>query len=131
MNHRYFYTLRPPDYGCQPDGWTAREGGLPKKTWISARGPINAFGWVEYADALPLDRAWRYDLLPADSVEYAHYIFWEFSGRDLTAAQGDESIYIPMYNDPEDRKFIPNDILEACRILAEQSTGGGRPCLTF
>lgn len=88
MNHRYFYTLRPPNIGCQPDGWTGREGGLPKKDWQRSDGStIKAFGWVEYPEPLSLEQVWKFDLSPDDIVERVHQVFYVKADRDEKLAE--------------------------------------------
>jgi len=82
MSHRYYYEFRPPGIGCQPDGWTNREGGLPKSKYIVPSGlpnkekSISAFGWVEYDEPLSFDQIYKKDLIPHDPVERAKFYLW-------------------------------------------------------
>ena len=81
---RYLYLNRPGSIGCQPDGYTAMESGLPKR-YI---GEIDCFGWVEYAEALDAQDVYRYDLLPAEPVEQARYSLWRHQcDRDWDAVE--------------------------------------------
>ena len=79
---RYYYSLRPPGIGCQPDGFVEREMWWPKRN-IPGDGEHDAFGWVEYPEPLPLETAWRYDLRPADPREKALYIFYLYADRNV------------------------------------------------
>lgn len=90
--NRYFYTLRPPGIGCQPDGFTARQAEVPRRTSVTpslelagrlvAKGvEINNFGWVEYTEPLTLDQMFRFDLLPCDTLKLLEYRAWEEYGR--------------------------------------------------
>ena len=93
--NRYFYLLRPPSIGCQPEGFTDRQGGLPKKDWEMSSGQsLHAFGYVEYFKPLKFEQIWRYDLLPDNDVERARLYFWEKAGRDARRAKEIESEYI-------------------------------------
>ena len=83
MAYKYFYRNRPPGIGCQPDGWSAREGGLPKDYWKDSAGEtVYAFGWVEYSEPLTFEQAWLKDLLPDEHVERANYSIWAYMDRD-------------------------------------------------
>jgi hypothetical protein len=83
MTHKYFYRNRPPGIGCQPDGFTAQEGGLPKDYWPASDGEmIHAFGWVEYPEPLTFYQSWRTDLIADDPVERANCAIWAYMNRD-------------------------------------------------
>ena len=69
--HRYYALLRPPSYAAVPDGWCLREICMRRvNDWLQT------FGWVEYAEPLPFEKAWRYDLLPADEDKQKQYTKW-------------------------------------------------------
>ena len=77
--HRYYASLRPPSWAAIPDGWCLRRFQVPK-------GPIPgtgffAHGWVEYAEPLPFEKAWRFDLVPADKDEQERYNEWYKENR--------------------------------------------------
>jgi hypothetical protein len=90
---RYYYEFRPPGIGCQPDGWTKREGGLPKTTFTVPSGlrdkselEISAFGWVEYEDKLTFDQMFKKDLIPHNPQERARYYMWVRNNRNQETA---------------------------------------------
>jgi hypothetical protein len=99
MDHRYFYLNRPPAYAHQPDGFTARDGGLPSKDWTCDRGVVHAFGWVEYAQPLTFDEIANWEFTPADSIEWAHYAFWLFANKDLADQEYYEADYLAAYRE--------------------------------
>lgn len=117
MAHKYFYLYRPPCYGCQPNGFTQFDGGLPKKDWDSQHGKIHAFGWVEYPEPLTLEQAWKWELVPDDPQEWARMVFWEKAGRDADTATWMIDDYVRAYRD--NTGYIPDDLREPTRILAE------------
>ena len=80
--YRYFYLSRPPDIGCQPDGWLNREGGLPKKIYEVNGVFQNSFGAIEYPSLLPFEVSDKYDLMPADPKENALLHLWLWSDRN-------------------------------------------------
>jgi hypothetical protein len=117
MSHKYFYLYRPPSYGCQPDGWTNREGGLPQKYYDTQHGPVRSFGWVEYPEPLTIEQCWKWELIADDPVEWAKYVFWEYASRDYLLAQDCREDYINAYRTKTGR--IPEQLREPTRILAE------------
>lgn len=89
----YHLTLRPVTIGTYPthDVITNRnlEPTIVDSFYPPQRTPDgrNHYGTVRYPAPLPFERIWRYDLLPADKVERAHYVFWLHCDRDAEAAQ--------------------------------------------
>lgn len=73
--HRYYYTLRPPMTGTQPDGWIDRMHYGVHRREIEGLG-IRAHGEVFYIEPLTNEQIWRYDLLPADEAERKAYVKW-------------------------------------------------------
>jgi hypothetical protein len=93
--NRYYYLLRPPDIGCQPDGFAYRDGGLPRKTIKTSNGDyVDAFGWVEYYTPLSFEQVWKYDLQPDNPVERGRFTLWLDCGRDEQYAREVERDYI-------------------------------------
>ena len=90
----YHLTLRPASIGCYPD---RRTNGTPltaeiiESHWPPKRADNrNLYAVVAYAEPLEFERIWRYDLIPADPVERAHYAFWEYYDRNADdVAQGE------------------------------------------
>ena len=78
---RYYYLNRPGSIGCQPDGYSDMDSGLPKRI----EGDIDCFGWVEYPERLEVSQVWKYDLLPAEQEEQLLYRLWLHQGRDWDA----------------------------------------------
>jgi len=88
--HLYHLTLRPADIGCYPDRNSAGariEAEIIESHWPPKRADNrNLYAVIAYAEPLEFDRIWRYDLLPADPVERAHYAFWEYYDRHTLEA---------------------------------------------
>ena len=70
--HRYYYLNRPPNIGCQPDGFMDREAWMPGHI-VSGR---NCLGWVEYPEPLEPEQVWKWEFMPADDAEYD--AFWDW-----------------------------------------------------
>jgi hypothetical protein len=88
----YTLTLRPISIGTYP---TAPD---PIERVADNYPPIrrdwgNDYGTLRYAEPLPFDRVWRYDLRPCDPVERAHYTFWLHADRDAIRAGEDECMW--------------------------------------
>ena len=67
-----YYLLNRPD--VQPSGYTAKEVWSPTKRVLgSGRW---AHGWAEYAELLPFELVWKFDLFPADPEELERYWAW-------------------------------------------------------
>jgi hypothetical protein len=100
MLSKYFYTLRPGDYGCQPAGFVNKKSVYtPVKIEIASipgHEPIlwHCSGFVEYEKPLTFEQIWKYDLSPADKVEWAHYRFWNFANRNYEDAAYFERDYV-------------------------------------
>lgn len=73
-DHRYLHRLRPPDMGCQPNGFTK----LQQAREIRQVGDytIPCRGWAEYAEPLTFEQVWKYDLFPEDVDEAERYQQW-------------------------------------------------------
>jgi hypothetical protein len=99
MNHRYHYTLRPGDIGCQPDGHLECFSTLPKKEREISGGLSRmwTFGWVEYPEPLTKDQCFRYDLMPDDVEEQAEYRLWCIADR----SDDEVAKYREMYREHE------------------------------
>lgn len=73
--NKYYYLLRPPGIGCQPDNSVEREMWYPVGLIPGGSGR-HAHGWVTYNDPLPRETVWRFDLLPDDTIEQLNYFLW-------------------------------------------------------
>ena len=71
--HRYYALNRPPGFAAVPDGWCLREIWAPMH---EVNDWLQAFGWVEYAEPLPFEKVWRYDLMPAAVIAQGRYSKW-------------------------------------------------------
>ena len=71
--HRYHALLRPPGFAAVPDHWVRRE--IFHRP-LTVEENLRTHGWVEYAEPLPFETAWRFDLLPADEDEERAYNRW-------------------------------------------------------
>lgn len=88
--YKYYYINRPFDIGCQPDGYNMipdtkhpeilvpdKEDYYPAKEYTLPSGYSGSFyGWINYSEPLTFNEIWKYDLMPEDSVTWAHYQFW-------------------------------------------------------
>ena len=76
---RYYALLRLPGYAAVPDGWCLKEFWTPCKDIPGTE--IHAHGWVEYPRPLPFEKAWQFDLIPADELEWNDYREWYEKNR--------------------------------------------------
>lgn len=80
----YTLTLRPISIGTYPTD--------PAPVIMAQHYPPkraawgNDYGTLRYAEPLPFDRVWRYDLRPVAPVERAHYNFWLLADRNAARA---------------------------------------------
>ena len=89
---KYWLTLRPD---AAPKGYTAFSSSLPAcDEQVSAGFTLSVFGWVQYSQPLSFEDCWKFDLLPDDPIEYAHFSFWLFGSRDAKEAAYYEKDYI-------------------------------------
>ena len=89
---KYWLTLRPD---AAPKGYTAFSSSLPARNeQVSAGFTLSVFGWVQYSQPLSFEDCWKFDLLPDDPIEYAHFSFWLFGNRDAKEAAYYEKDYI-------------------------------------
>lgn len=84
LSSRYYYQLRPPGIGCQPNGY------LRWETFDFIQEvedlPGRYHGFVEYPEPIDTYDAWRFDLTPADPVEQARMKFISHAGGDAEEA---------------------------------------------
>lgn len=89
---KYWLTLRPD---AAPKGYTAFSSSLPAHDeQVSAGFTHSVFGSVQYSQPLTFEDCWKFDLLPDDPIEYAHFTFWLFCSRDADEAAYYEKDYI-------------------------------------
>jgi hypothetical protein len=79
---KYYYLLRPPGIGCQPDNSIEREYWQPVRDIPIPDTSRHAHGWVTYADKLDIEVVWKYDLLPDNELERLNYLLWLHADRD-------------------------------------------------
>jgi hypothetical protein len=75
-------------------------------------GEFWAFGWLEYAEPLPLDVVHHWSLLPDDKIEWANLQFYK-EGPDGENIKAD----FLSHTVEELREFIPGNLTEAAIIL--------------
>lgn len=65
--YRYYYLMRPPAPGCQPERGLVEVKAFDRRTYIEeiAHG---AWGWCEYSRALTTDEADDFELEPAGNI---------------------------------------------------------------
>lgn len=84
---KYHLIYRPPMYGTIPDGFSQYKEIYPSRDTELTGGLIRpTFGWVEYADPLPFEKIFSYELLPDDPVERARFRLWNYADRDTEKA---------------------------------------------
>lgn len=69
--YKYYYLVRPPNIGCQPDGYDSQESFVPRR---EVNGRL-VWGTVTYPRRLTADEVYRYDLAPTDIKEQAELVF--------------------------------------------------------
>lgn len=85
---RYYCPSRPPVYACVPDGWVESCVWMPMQS-IPEHPGWDALGWVEYAESLGVDKIMKWELLPADKVEWSELMLarrardWHDSFEDV------------------------------------------------
>ena len=73
--HKYWLRCRP-GWDAVPDGYTDLHTGLRSyDEQIGAGFTLPVFGWVQYSQPLTFEDCWKYELLPDDPIEYAHFAF--------------------------------------------------------
>ena len=95
----YLLTLRPATIGTYPTRDAAGRDLRPtviEDHWPPRRTPDNRnhYATVRYPEPLNFERIWRYDLLPVDQVEMAHYTFWLYADRDDARATESEAEWL-------------------------------------
>lgn len=74
--YRYYCINRPPHYAAVPLGWSASEIWYPAReeslvdTWNGEPSSERYMGWVDYPQRLSMNRVWRFELRPENSLEY-------------------------------------------------------------
>jgi len=81
--YRYYYTLRPPGIGCQPDGFVDRAsfGRQGQRTKLIGGRDWTVYGWVEYHKPLGPEELFKWDLWPHNAGEVAGYLDWKERAR--------------------------------------------------
>jgi len=78
--YRYYYLLRPPGIGCQPDNFVDRKGGREQMTLIGGRN-WTIHGWVDYTQPLKAEELYKWDLWPHNAAEVVNYLDWKEEQR--------------------------------------------------
>jgi hypothetical protein len=93
---KYYSFVRPLSIGTYPKGnvvdlisW------IPKKK-LNKFPYMEVFGYVLYDKKLSFKQIYKYELIPAEKVEYGKYMFWERSDRNLEQANKFEKMYKEM-----------------------------------
>lgn len=85
MSYRYYLVNRPPDIGCQPEGFIGREVWMPARP-IPEADTWRALGWVEYDHKLSMSEIYKYELFPADRRGCALYKIWLLENKNIQDA---------------------------------------------
>ena len=88
----YLLDNRPIDIGTVPDS----DKIIKSENWRPSKDNNFTFGSVQYADNLTFDQIYKYELRPKDEVEYANYMFWLKSDKDLTKAEKTKKRYLAL-----------------------------------
>lgn len=103
MANRYHCVSRPPMFACYPtEGYTVvmSDAWMPMRE-VEGLAPIRSFGFVDYAEILPIDVAEHYSLVPQDDLQRVFYNMF----RDHKT---DTMWLIDSYRDarPEDMEYL-------------------------
>jgi len=119
MDAKYWLILRPD---AVPKGYTAFSSSLPAHDeQVSAGFTLSVFGWVQYSQPLTFEDCWKFDLLPDDPIEYAHYTFWLFGERNAEDGAYHEKDYMDaVKNGVITIEGAPEEIQVALEILLKK-----------
>jgi len=119
MDAKYWLTLRPD---AVPKGYTVFSSSLPAHDeQVSAGFTLSVFGWVQYSQPLTFEDCWKFDLLPDDPIEYAHYTFWLFGERNAEDGAYHEKDYLDaVKNGVITIEGAPEEIQVALEILLKK-----------
>lgn len=93
MSYRYYLRLRPPSISTHP------AGAVNQECWSPVRpvppGPVKGYqtkahGFVDYAEPLPLNEIFHWDLLPDPATMWPTWLvyhYWEDQDRDPDRAR--------------------------------------------
>lgn len=126
----YYLTLRPASIGTYPtysqDGRSLHPE-IVADYWPPRRTPEgwNHYATVRYAEPLPCERIWRYDLRPAAAVEAAHYVFWR-EGMDVDQQAELEREWLSAGRDLLVRQAPYNNLAQAALVLLDKEASNVR-----
>ncbi len=80
------------------------------------------FGFADYAEPLPFELAWQYDMLPAEPIEQARYLIWLNMGRDQQQADW----IVEDYGQLSDEELLEDQGRTAELILRLRKLEGGQ-----
>ncbi len=123
--HKYWLRCRP-GWDAVPDGYTDLHTGLRSyDEQIGAGFTLPVFGWVQYSQPLTFEDCWKYELLPDDPIEYAHFAFWLFGDRDAEEGAFYENDYTDaVKNGAITIEHSPEEIRIALEILLRRDVDG-------
>lgn len=82
-HYKYYYrNARGPGYAHQPDGFDPDTRSAEVKPRDTPLGERVFYGGVQYPNPLTMHEVWRFELMPADKVEWAKYLAWESFRED-------------------------------------------------
>lgn len=84
--HRYYLCNRPPMYGTMEPGYTSYHSFDYPKHVPEMMGRLE-HGWVEYPEKLTCEQVWKWEYVPADKLEFYHYMAWKMADRNSKAAE--------------------------------------------
>ena len=118
---KYWMCARP-GWDAVPKDYTAFQSGYQfRDEQVGAGFTLSVFGWAQYSQPLTFEECWKYDLLPDDPIEYAHYTFWLFGERDADEGAYHEKDYIhAVKNGVITIEGAPEEIQVALEILLKK-----------
>lgn len=118
---KYWMRSRP-GWDTVPKGYTAFYSGYTfYDEQVSAGFTLSVFGWVQYPQPLTFEDCWKYELLPDDPIEYAHYTFWLFGERNAEEGAYHEKDYMDaVKNGVITIEGTPEEIQVALEILLKK-----------
>ncbi len=107
--YKYYLRNRPPGPGTYPEGAIEVEAYVPGRQVPEIQGTHCFHGHVVYLEPLGLEQVWRYELWPADKVQWALYVFYIRADRDCEVARRLLSSYLNDVDRETLVDFAPRD----------------------
>lgn len=108
--YRYYFLNRPPIEAYPLVPGNPAYGMLGSDVLKEYEDPVwhnrvFAYGFVEYSKPLDLSTVWKYEISPADKIEWAKFRFYLMADRDILAMEAMIEDYVTHFdilktNDP-------------------------------